>query len=169
MGQQTQAATATNHRHATARLRNDLTQPAAQPIGASSDNAHDDDPFAPVHGRIPAFDQFGELANGQTVRRLNRVPRTPAPAAQPGLFRRLVIRTLQLALVIRIDRLHKRAGAIERQLTQTAHDAHQLAQLFRYSPLIEARRRTLRRELAGVAKDFQQVRQRMDNLTAELQ
>lgn len=142
-----------------------------QPTTTASQDWPDDHDnlLSPAHGRIPAFDQFDELANGQTVQRTNRIPRMPARARKPGLSRRLYIRALQFVLLLRIDWLQQRADGIERQLKQTAQDAHQLSQPFRYSPLIEARRRTLRRELAEVSRDFLQIRQRMDNLTAELQ
>lgn len=113
-------------------------------------------------------DQPTELANGQTGQRANRIPRVARRPAKPGLFRRLHIHLLQYLLLTRIDKLGKRADDIERRLGTSAQDAHELAQLFRYSPLVEAQRRALRRELAQVATDFRQVRQRLDDLSAEL-
>lgn len=101
-----------------------------------------------------------------TTTRANRIPRV-APA-KPGLYRRLHIRIEQMVLLRRLDKLGRQADDIEKKLQADLDQAHKLSKLFRSSPLIEARRRTQRRELDKVIKDVTQVRQQLDNLAAEL-
>lgn len=102
-----------------------------------------------------------------TTPRANRIPRIARPA--PSLFRRLHIHLQQMHLLVKMDRLGKQADAIEKQLQADAGESHQLAQLFRQSPLLEGRRRAQRRELDKVLAEFKKLRQRMDDLSAELQ
>lgn len=101
-----------------------------------------------------------------TTNARNRIPRVAVPS--PSLSRRLHKLLRHLVLTHKLSRLGKKLDSIEQRLDRDATDAHALAQLFRYSPLIETRRRALRRELANVAKEYRAVRLEIDNLVVTL-
>ncbi|QOR55215.1 MAG: hypothetical protein SHS37scaffold296_32 [Burkholderiales phage 68_11] len=115
----------------------------------------------PARGALPAFDQFDELANGQTVR-ANRVPRVPAP--QVSLFRRLYSRTKARYLNWQLRSMRARLDVLEADMDEALQLAIDQARRHLHSPGLQARRRTLRDEHQALATEWLRVRAEIDNL-----
>ena len=132
---------------------------------SASNSWIDDDPLSPGHGRLPAYDQFDELANGQTVHRANRVPRVAPP--RPSLLKRAWRALRALYLQWLLYDLGEQLDTNEATQARLADEAHQASQRFRYSPLLNSRRRDLRRQHAEIARRMLGVRRELDNLAGQ--